>query len=258
MRKSILCAAVVALAMGSCTTPKEQTASYAIIPQPQDVVEGEGNGFLLTDKTVIVAPADNDSLRKYAGFLSDYVSDLTGNRLEVVDANPGRNAIVLERGFDNANPEAYQLTVTDSVITIDGSTCAGAFYGVQTLRKAIPAKERSNVLFPAVTITDYPRFSYRGAHFDVSRHFFPTDSVKSFIDMLALHNINKMHWHLTDDQGWRLEIKSRPKLAEIASKRKGTVIGHNLECMIAFLTKDITRSRRYAISSLTLPTAILK
>ena len=225
LRLPAYAAALTAL-LAACS-PKEQTADYNVIPLPQEVTPGQGQPFKLTDKTVIVAPADNDSLLGYANLLSGYIENLTGNRLAVTNDADATDAIVLSKGLDNANPEAYSLTVTPERITIQGSSAAGAFYGAQTLRKAIPTKEKSDVLFPAVTITDYPRFSYRGAMLDVSRHFFPADSVKTFIDMLALHNINRMHWHLTDDQGWRVEIKSRPLLAEKASKRPNSVIGRN-------------------------------
>ena len=108
-----------------------------------------------------------------------------------------------------------ELTIDDSV-----------YYGVQTLRKSIPAMaEGMNIELPAASINDYPRFPYRGMHLDVSRHFFPVDSVKKFIDILALHNMNRFHWHLTDDQGWRIEIKRYPLLTEIGSVRRETVIG---------------------------------
>ena len=152
---------------------------------------------------------------------------MTYHDLKVTDSAPASDVILLRDDLGGANPEGYVLTVGDASIEINGSSAAGTFYGIQTLRKSIPQAGQSNVLFPPVTITDEPRFAYRGAHFDVSRHFFPADSVKSFIDMLALHNINTLHWHLTDDQGWRLEIKSRPGLTELGSKRGGTVIGHN-------------------------------
>ena len=99
----------------------------------------------------------------------------------------------------------------------------------QTLRKSIPVAQGVDIALPAVEINDYPRFSYRGAHLDVSRHFFPVDSVKRFIDMLALHNMNRFHWHLTEDQGWRIEIKKYPKLTEIGAWRDRTVIGRNTE-----------------------------
>ena len=99
--------------------------------------------------------------------------------------------------MQSENREAYKLTVDSRNIDINGASAAGAFYGIQTLRKSIPAASSggADVMFPPVTISDAPRFAYRGAHFDVSRHFFPADSVKAFIDMLALHNINTFHWH---------------------------------------------------------------
>ena len=91
----------------------------------------------------------------------------------------------------------------------------------------MPIAQGADVALPAVEIKDAPRFGYRGAHFDVSRHFFTIDEVKTYIDMLTLHNVNRLHWHITDDQGWRLEIKKYPKLTEIGSQRSGTVIGRN-------------------------------
>ena len=105
--------------------------------------------------------------------------------------------------------EGYILTVSQKGIRIEGGSAAGVFYGIQTLRKAV--KEGS--VLPAVIITDAPRFVWRGMHLDCSRHFFSTDFVKKFIDLLALHNMNRFHWHLTDDQGWRIEMKKWPKLA---------------------------------------------
>ncbi|MDE6490377.1 MAG: family 20 glycosylhydrolase, partial [Muribaculaceae bacterium] len=164
-----------------------------------------------------------------AEFLAQYLKEMTGKLLAVTDQAQDKNAIVLSDGLDNDNPEAYRLTVTKDLVTIDGASAAGTFYGIQTLRKSIPEVGSFNVDFPAVTVDDQPRFGYRGAHLDVARHFFPVDSIKKFIDMLALHNINRFHWHITDDQGWRLEIKSRPGLTEIGSKRSCTVIGRNTE-----------------------------
>lgn len=226
--KTFSLSALVALAFASCSHRVEQTASYDVVPQPQDVVlNNDGGTFMLTGKTVIAYTSGNEELANNAKLLKEYVRQLTDLDLKITDAVPEADAIVLSADLDSENPEAYVLTVNDKLIEINGSTPAGNFYGIQTLRKSIPEAVKSTVAFPAVTITDEPRFAYRGAHFDVSRHFFPGDSVKSFIDMLALHNINRFHWHLTDDQGWRVEIKSRPLLTELGSKRSGTVIGHN-------------------------------
>lgn len=122
------------------------------------------------------------------------------------------------------------LTVKADRVTLNGQTENGVFYGIQTLRKSIPAETKAtSILLPAGSIQDEPRFSYRGMHLDVGRHFFPIEFVKKYIDLLALHNMNTFHWHLTEDQGWRIEIKKYPKLTEIGAWRDRTVIGRNTE-----------------------------
>ncbi len=205
-----------------------QHADYNVIPLPQSITLDESApAFKLTASTQIAYPEGNEELQRDAEFLAQYLKQMTGLDLKLTTAAPEKDAIVLSADLQSDNAEAYELTVNADRITINGATDAGTFYGVQTLRKSIPESKSSTVDFPAVAIADAPRFSYRGAHFDVSRHFFPVDSVKSFIDMLALHIINTLLWHLTDDQGWRIEIKSRPLLTEVGSKRAGTVIGHN-------------------------------
>lgn len=221
--------AVLLTAMVTACSGTTQTADYNVIPKPQEIsLTSDGGDFKLSGSTVIVnGVPGNDTIARYAGFLSDYIEQLTGHRLDVVDQARDKNAIILTTGLSSDNREAYDLKVTPGLITIQGATQAGVFYGMQTLRKSIPGQVKGDVLFPAVNIADYPRFGYRGAMLDVARHFFPADSVKSFIDMMALHNMNTLHWHLTDDQGWRIEIKALPGLTEIGSKRAGTVIGHN-------------------------------
>lgn len=202
-------------------------ADFHVVPLPQTIQATQQGGFTLNNQTVIVYPKGNKAMKRNAEFLAEFISQHTGFRPQVTTKSASRNAIVLALGLtDNENKEAYTLAVSADGIRITGASEAGAFYGVQTLRKSIPMQQ-GEVSFPSVTVTDAPRFSYRGAHFDVSRHFFPVDSVKSFIDMLALHNINRFHWHLTDDQGWRIEIKKYPKLTQIGSTRPETVIGHN-------------------------------
>ncbi len=209
---------------------KEVTANYNVIPLPQQITSAEGDGFKLTSSTVIAYPEADSIMRRNAELLAEYLGKLTGNTPEIVTSAPTSNVIELTLGNENENPEAYTLSVSKDKISICGSTAAGAFYGIQTLRKSIPeAAAKQDVIFPLVSITDYPRFAYRGAHLDVSRHMYPVDSIKVFIDMLALHNINRFHWHISDDQGWRIEIKSRPLLTEIGSMRPGTCIGHDFE-----------------------------
>ena len=213
------------LMLFSCSSEVKE-ANYQIIPIPQEIVLGQDGAFTLANGTKVMYPEGNEKMQKNAQFLADYVKELTGNTLQVVAGTEGKG-ILLQVTPNEAQPEGYQLKVAADKVVIDGGSEAGVFYGIQTLRKSIPAGQGINVSLPAVEINDAPRFSYRGAMLDVSRHFFTVEDVKSFIDMLALHNINHFHWHLTDDQGWRIEIKCRPLLTEKASKRKETVIGRN-------------------------------
>ena len=225
--KALFVAVMTAVILTACAGRSRVTAVYDVVPLPRLIEPVQGDSFVLTSSTVIVYTPGDSALLSDAQLFAGYISQLTGLKPAVEPGEPGKNRIALMAALDNDNPEAYVLKVTSDGITIDGSTPAGTFYGIQTLRKSIPEAGRNNVVFPGVTISDQPRFPYRGAHLDVSRHFFPLDSVKTFIDMLALHNINTFHWHLSDDQGWRIEIKSRPELTTVGSQRTGTVIGHN-------------------------------
>lgn len=210
----------------SCSSGVIQQANYEVIPLPQEIKITTGN-FVLNDRTSIVYPKDNKEMQQNANLLAEYIHQMSGKKLKVTDEPVTSNAIILATGLNADNAEAYQLKVTQDNVTITGTSEAGTFYGIQTLRKSLPITNKGDISLPAAEINDYPRFSYRGVHLDVSRHFFPADSVKHFIDMMALHNINRLHWHLTDDQGWRIEIKKRPELTTIGSKRSETVIGHN-------------------------------
>lgn len=216
-----------AVGMLSCSGGKTVKADYGIIPLPQEVAVMDGNqGFILKPSSKIVYPEGNEQMATTARFLASYIQESTGYAPKVEAGTSGDICLALDGTIQN--PEGYRLTVSAEGIHLAGATEAAAFYGVQTLRKSIPAVATGmNIELPAATINDYPRFKYRGMMLDISRHFLPTDSVKAFIDMLALHNLNTLHWHLTDDQGWRIEIKKYPKLTEIGSKRKETVIGRN-------------------------------
>lgn len=229
MRKNVV-TVIMLLALGSvfyaCTKDNAVQANFDVIPLPQEIQTTAVGDFVLNNNTVIVYPAGDDTMKRNAEFLAGYIKEQTGKELEVTDKSVDRNAIILSTGLDDKNKEAYHLEVEKHLIRIQGASAAGVFYGIQTLRKTMPVAE-GDVLFPSAVVNDYPRFSYRGVHLDVSRHFFPADSIKRFIDMLALHNINRFHWHLTDDQGWRIEIKKRPELTTIGSKRAGTVIARN-------------------------------
>ena len=218
------CLLTATLGLAACSGGKVQ-GSYDIVPLPNEMNEQGSAPFVLTSSTTIGYTEGDTVLQRVANYLAGYIQDATG-KLPKVQA--GEGGIQLSVAQDIENPEGYRLTVAQDGIEIAGGSPAGVFYGAQTLRKSIPANAQGmDIELPAVQINDTPRFAYRGLHFDVSRHFFPVDSVKRFIDMLALHNMNRLHWHLTDDQGWRVEIKKYPKLTEIGSKRKETVIGHN-------------------------------
>lgn len=205
----------------------QQEANYQIVPLPQEIVATQGDPFVLKSGVKILYPEGNEKMHNNAEFLADYLKASTGKDFAIEAGTKGQNAIVLSLGLESENLEAYQLKVASEGITITAPTEAGVFYGIQSLRKSLPIVIEGDITLPAVEINDYPRFSYRGAHFDVGRHFFTVDEVKTYIDMMTLHNMNRLHWHLTEDQGWRLEIKKYPKLTEIGSKRSETVIGRN-------------------------------
>ena len=210
-----------------------EKADYAqVIPQPRSVNMQKGAPFLLQSSTVITYTAGND-MQRNATFLSQWINELTGVKLGV-QATKGKAKSVISlvidaKAKDINNTEGYAINITNKGIVVRGKTAAGVFYGCQTLRKTMPALKNADgtavIEMPAVAITDEPRFGYRGMHLDCSRHFYKASFVKQYIDMIALHNMNRFHWHLTDDQGWRFAVDKYPKLATVASQRNGTMLG---------------------------------
>lgn len=216
--KYALAAVLTAAGFSAMAQPK---ASYQVIPLPNSIVSNQGEPFVLQQGVSIRCDA---ALQTEAQLLAQYIKQSTGITVEL----DGKGTpIVLHASLSHANREAYRLTVCADSIVINGASAAGTFRGINTLRKSLPQSPSQQVAMPAATITDAPRFAYRGMMFDVSRHFYGVDEVKQFIDMLALHNMNTFHWHLTDDQGWRIEIKKYPRLTEVGSMRTQTVIGRN-------------------------------
>ena len=234
-----------------CTSQAaDKQASYnKVVPLPREILLSEGRGFMIDGNCSIAFPDNMIDMQRNAGFLKDYVEKATGisMALKPYMANKTKKAarikgdghtLWLTINAEIANDEGYRLTVNDRLVRIEGRTAQGVFYGIQTLRKSLPIileTERNDnsgvtnqVELPAVVINDQPRFAYRGMHLDVSRHFFGIDVVKEYLDIMALHNMNTFHWHITDDQGWRIEIKKYPKLAQLGSQRKHTVIGRNM------------------------------
>lgn len=196
-----------------------------IIPQPAFLkIEPTGKPFRIDSETQIVA-ADS-TLINAVNFLNNYLQKYYNLKLNVTKVTPPKNFISLILNptiseFDNA----YSLNTLGNGISIAGTSGAGIFYGIQSLIQLLPTVNFNSLTIPSVNIIDYPRFDYRGMHLDVSRHFFDVAFVKQYIDYLALHKMNYFHWHLTDDHGWRIEIKKYPKLTEIGSLRDGSITG---------------------------------
>ena len=222
----VLLAAFMSFA-GAMAADDNRVADYNVIPLPQEVTLTQKGAFVLTGATPIVYPEGDEQLKNDAQFLSDYIADVTALRLTTTSAKV-KNAITLRLNKKVQSKEGYVITVDKKGVVIEGATAAGVFYGVQTLRKSIPVdKSLTEVTLPAVVLKDAPRFGYRGVMLDCARHYFPVKFVKQFIDLIAMHNMNVFHWHLTDDQGWRIEVKKYPDLAKIGSVREKTVLGHN-------------------------------
>ena len=224
--KHLLLAAALSFSMLSAHAAD---ANYNVVPLPKSVVMVKGQPFNLTSATTIVYEGTNPEMKRNARFLSEYIQQSTGIKTTLLDKRDKKAAaIVLVINPKVQGDEAYRLTVNNKQVTITASTPTGVFYGIQTLRKSLPVQTNgADITLPAVDVADAPRFGYRGMMLDCGRHFFPVSFVKKFIDILAMHNMNVFHWHLTEDQGWRLEIKSHPELTAKSSMRSGTVIGHN-------------------------------
>lgn len=216
----ILCAAI------SCKKPVEVPEIPAIIPIPVSQTLQEGS-FTLSNATNL---RYDDRFEIAATFLDNYLFE--GSRIKLSSRKSKNNFIEFVYDGNIRNLEGYQLIVAPRNITIKASNDRGAFYAVQTLRQLLdpqfenPNKIKTYVDIQAITITDAPVFAYRGMHLDVSRHLFPVSFIKEYIDNLAMLKLNTFHWHLTDDQGWRIEIKAFPKLQEIAAFREQTLLGH--------------------------------
>ncbi len=194
--------------------------SINIVPKPKTVELARGLPFEFNYKTKIVAT--DEIGRKSAGVLNDLLMKNYGFKLEYTEKPRQQNAIIfISKGYPVTAfpPEGYGLGIEQKGILIYGSEI-GQFYALQTLMQILPVTFKGKAKIPAVNISDKPRFKYRGLHLDVSRHFMPLDFVKKFIDLMSQYKLNTFHWHLTDDQGWRIEIKKYPKLTEIGSKRK--------------------------------------
>jgi hexosaminidase len=227
---------VIILSLIGCKSNEsgQQENNYNIIPAPVSLVPATGTFSFDKGSTIIVSPL-NEETSKAAGFLSSMLQRSTGVTLPVKEGSRARKKSVF-MAIDttvNGGPEGYTLEVMAHKIILRAPSAAGLFYGVQTIRQLLPPQVESlsatndirSFKVPECFIKDEPRFKYRGLHLDVCRHMFTLDEIKRYIDIMALHKMNTFHWHLTDDQGWRIEIKKYPALTSIGSKRKETLIG---------------------------------
>jgi len=245
-RSALLVALLSGLSAVSCLAPKtfaspkgleplttEDLTRYAVIPRPRVLQPAPGH-FVWTAETRIVAPSEA-AAHGVAQYLAELVATPTGFKPQLEEgsaAKPGAVSLRLDPSV--SEDEGYRLTVDASSVDISANSVRGLFYGVQTLRQLLPTAldstskaKLSTWEVPAVHVEDAPRFAYRGMHLDVGRHFFPAPFIKQYIDWLARYKFNTFHWHLTDDQGWRIEIKQYPKLTEVGGYRKETLIGHS-------------------------------
>lgn len=208
----------------ACSETKS-TADYRIIPLPNEIAASSGE--------VIFAPGTKFQLLVSDSIFANVagqLEELLVKKYELQPSASGEITISFEKVISD-NPEAYNLKVGKNEIRIESSAPNGAFYALQTLRQMLPVEklyqQDKKAVLEGVTISDAPRFGYRGTHLDVARHFVTADSIKRFIDVLAMHKMNTFHWHLTEDQGWRLQIMKYPRLTEVGSRRARTVIGRN-------------------------------
>lgn len=206
----------------------QQREEHRIIPMPSSVTPASGQFRLDASTSISLSDAADADARRIADLWAEPFRVGAGLALPITES--GRIRV----GVDGSGEaESYRLSVSSDGISVVGTDHAGLFYGLQTLSQLLPAGAEAGssdlsggVDIAAVTVEDSPRFSYRGMHLDVARHFFGPDFVKGYIDLLARYKINRFHWHLTDDQGWRVQIDAYPKLTEVSAYRNQTHIGH--------------------------------
>ncbi len=220
---ALLCAMALTVAHPARAQPTDPP--IRLIPLPESVARGDGE-FILADPVRIVIAAPSERLVEVADFLSDVIRIRTGFRVAVESGRGAGSTIVLDERGVIPNEEGYQLTVSPGEVRVSAATPEGVFWGVQTLRQLLPPEfedsagaRRPSWPIPAVDISDSPRFAWRGSLLDVGRHFFPVAFVKRYIDLLSRYRMNVLHWHLTEDQGWRIEIPQYPRLTEVGAWR---------------------------------------
>lgn len=228
--KNLLLTLACILTLASCDNKMKNYVNsdqdYAIIPRPIDLQVKNGR-FIIDQNTKVTG---DKNLEAEGHYLAEILSLSTGKEIVFSDKTKGNINLIIDSSLES--DEAYTLYVDYNEVKISGKTAKGVFYGIQSLRQLIQKKDlwgnESAAIssIPATLINDAPRYSYRGMHLDVARHFFSVDFIKRYIDILAMHKMNSFHWHLTEDQGWRIEIKKYPKLTEVGAWRNGTIVGN--------------------------------
>ena len=212
----------------SCKEPPPRPV-VRIIPLPAEVTDQRGL-FTLSSSTNITISSGIEPMRKIAALLAGHTEKYHGIINSVEESKNGEKGSIFLKLDENLKlgKEDYHLTVSTKGVVIEAAYPAGLFYGAQTLIQLMPPtpKQTAEIILPGVEINDHPRFSWRGLHLDVSRHFMPKEFIMKYIDYMAMHKFNTFHWQLSDDQGWRIEIRKYPRLTEIGSVRKTTLIGH--------------------------------
>ena len=227
LTKRILAVAMIAACSWAVISAKTITGNLNVVPQPYSVTQDlEAAPFVINKSTIIAYPEGNAVMQRNAEFLASYIAKSCGFAPRVAPESKAKRAIVLAVDAGIGNSEGYRLKCDKNGVTITGGSEVGVFYGIQTLYKSLPITKGTDNMaaVPVGEVNDMPRFTYRGFMLDVGRHFYPVEYIKEVIDMLAMHNINYFHWHLTEDQGWRIEIKKYPRLTEVGSVRKRTLI----------------------------------
>ncbi|MEJ8800743.1 glycoside hydrolase family 20 protein [Pontibacter sp. H249] len=219
------------LSIAIAVTAPVLAQSVSLVPQPVQLNMQQGS-FTISKDTKIYIDAKNEELKRIGQVLAQEIKAKTGVQPELEYKKPKAKAtnliyLTLQGAHDTLGTEGYTLKVRPTRITLAANKPNGVFLGLQTIKQLLPANATTAVVtIPALDIVDKPRYDWRGMHLDVVRHFYPVEFVKKYIDYLAMHKYNTFHWHLTDDQGWRIEIKKYPKLTEVGAWRDSTLIGH--------------------------------
>ncbi|EOR96779.1 Beta-hexosaminidase [Arcticibacter svalbardensis MN12-7] len=223
IKRILIASSIFMVGFAGLANAQDNNPSLGIIPAPVLLKKSIGT-FMLSQQTTLLA---DSVMNKAVVFFQDYLLNKGMLKIKLKPNSgliPANSIVLTSQGADKLPPDGYILLITPQKITITGRG-AGLFYGIQSLIQLMPGGKAGAASLPCVEIEDYPRFKYRGLMLDVCRHFFSVEFVKRYIDLMAAYKVNNFHWHLTDDQGWRIEIKKYPKLTQVSSLRAQTVIG---------------------------------